>query len=96
MTPKLSYSEKLKRFRKGKQEEYARVILSDPQRVPLYQALRYPGVIIIMGDIRSGKTGLAHEIARILHQKKRLPAVVHMPQAPDNIRKKIQKSLEFL
>ena len=93
MTPKLSYSEKLKRFRKEKQDEYARVIISAPVKVPLYQALRFPGVVMIMGDIRSGKTALAHEIARVIHQKKNLPAVLHMPQAPDTVRKKIQKLL---
>ena len=93
MTPKVSFTEKLKRWRKDKQEDYARVIISAPVKVPLYQAMRFPGVTIIMGDIRSGKTALAHDIARQMHDRKKVPTVVHMPRTPEVIRKKIQKQI---
>jgi len=91
MTPKLSWSEKLKRHRKDKAEDYARSILEPPVKVPLYTALRFPGVTMIMGDIRSGKTGLAHEIANQMHARRGLPAVIHMPKAPVEIRRKVQR-----
>ena len=91
MTPKLSYSEKLKRYRREKAEDYARTILSPPKRVNLYSAMRYPGVAIIMGDIRSGKTGLAHEIANEFHTRRRLPAVLHLPMVDEKKRKRIQR-----
>ena len=93
MTPKLSWSEKLKRYRKDKAENYARSILEPPTKVPLYSALRFPGVYIIMGDIRSGKTGLAHEIANQMNQRRGIPAIIHMPKATQDIRRKIQRML---
>ena len=93
MTPTLSWSERLKRYRKEKADNYARTILSPPNKVGIYQAMRFPGVAVIMGDIRSGKTGLAHEIARQMHDRRGVPAVVHMPHTPETIRRRIQKQL---
>lgn len=46
---------------------------------------------MIMGDIRTGKTGLAHEIASQLHSRRRIPAVLHMPRADERLRKSVQK-----
>ncbi|HUV51908.1 MAG TPA: ATP-binding protein [Dehalococcoidia bacterium] len=93
MTPKLAWSEKLRRHRKDKAENYARAILEPPIRVPLYSALRFPGVVLIMGDIRAGKTALAHEIARLMNERRNLPAILHLPKVPDTIRRNIQKEL---
>lgn len=91
MTPKLSPTEKLKRYRQTKANQYAQAIISPPGKTKLYSALRHPGVIIIMGDIRSGKTGLAHEIANEMHKRRSLPAVIHVPQLMEQERKKIKK-----
>lgn len=91
MTPKISWAERLKRYRKGKAEDYAKTILSPPGKVNLYSAMRFPGVAIIMGDIRSGKTGLAHEIANEYHRRRHLPAVLHLPHLNESQRKAVQK-----
>jgi len=71
LTPKQSQTDKLKRYRKQKSEEYAQTILSTPQKTNLYSIVPYPGVVMIMGDIRTGKTGLAHEIANEMHRRSR-------------------------
>jgi hypothetical protein len=95
MTPKqVSWTEKLKRYRKDKAEEYAKTVLQPPPKSTLYQVLPFPGLILIMGDRRWGKTGLAHEIANQMNKHRGLPAVVHMPNVvPDNIRRRIQRLL---
>jgi len=91
MTPKESFSAKLKRYRQQKTDEYARVILSAPRKVPLYSAIPYPGVVMIMGDIRTGKTGLAHEIAHEMQKRHKLPAILHMPRMNEAQRKSLQR-----
>jgi|GEM_PF-1930084 len=90
---KKSWSDKLKQWRKDNEEHYAQTILSKPKKVSLYSILPFPGVVLIMGDRRMGKTGLAHEAAKQFHGRRGLPAVIHMPQVSENIRKKIQKLL---
>lgn len=90
MSPK-SWAEKLKGYRQNKSEDYAKTILSSPKKTNLYSSLRFPGVIIIMGDIRSGKTALAHEIAQGYHKRRDLPAVLHLPSLDEARRKKVQK-----
>jgi len=93
MTP-TSWTEKIKKWRKEKAEHYSRIIMSDPVKVPLRRILKYPGLILVMGDRRMGKTGIAHEIANKLHTEKGIPAVVHMPPSlPVPARAKIQKLL---
>lgn len=93
MTPKATWTERLKRWRQQNAEQYARTVMDTPIKLPLYQILPYPGVVLIMGDRRQGKTGLAHEATRQIHNRRRLPAVVHMPNVPDKIRRRIQKLL---
>ncbi len=90
---KTSWSEKLKKWRGEKQEEYAKAILSAPGKTTLYSVLPYPGVVLVMGGRRKGKTALAHEAAHQFHARRRIPAVVHLPNAPELIRRKIQKQL---
>ena len=93
MTPKLSWTEKLKRWRQQNAEQYALTVMADPRKVELYKVLPFPGVVLIMGDRRQGKTGLAHEAARKMHVRRGLPAVVHIPKVPEVTRRKIQKLL---
>lgn len=93
MTP-ISWTERLKRYRKAKAEEYAKIVLQPPPKTTLYRVIPYPGLILILGDRRMGKTGLAHEMANQVHNRRGLPTVVHMPRVvPEDIRKRIQKHL---
>lgn len=91
MTPKQTPSQKLKKYRQTKADQYANAIISLPEKIRLYSALRHPGVIIIMGDIRSGKTGLAHEIANEMHKHRRLPAAIHVPQLMEQERRQLKR-----
>ena len=91
MTPKESQTNKLKKYRQQKADEYAKVILSPPRKSSLYSVIPYPGVVMIMGDIRKGKTALAHEIASQMHNKRGLPAILHMPKMEDKLRRSLEK-----
>ncbi len=46
---------------------------------------------MIMGDIRSGKTGLAYEIANEMHKRREIPAAIHVPQLMEPERKRLKK-----
>ena len=91
MTPKQSQTDTLRNYRKRKSEEYARIILSVPRKTALYSAIPYPGVVMIMGDIRTGKTALAHEIANGVHSRRKLPAILHMPRMDEKQRASFQR-----
>ena len=91
MTPKPSWAQKLKTYRDKQSSEYARTILATPQKASLYSLIPYPGVVMIMGDIRTGKTGLAHEIANELHTRRGLPAILHMPRMKETQRRTLQR-----
>jgi len=91
LTPKESQSNKLKRYRQQKADEYAKAILSPPRKASLYSLIPYPGVVMIMGDIRTGKTGLAHEIANVMHSRRDLPAILHLPRVDEKLRKDVQR-----
>lgn len=86
-----SQTNKLKKERQKKSDEYARVILSTPRKVQLYSVIPYPGVVMIMGDIRTGKTGLAHQIANLMHGRRHLPAILHMPRMNEKQRKSLDR-----
>jgi len=88
-----NWVEMLKGWRKEKAEQYAKAILSPPTATTLYKALPRPGVVLIMGHRRKGKTGLAHQAANLYHKVYGAPAVVHLPHIPEPLRKKIQKLL---
>ena len=91
MTPKPNWTQKLKAYRDKQSSEYARTILATPQKASLYSLIPYPGVVMIMGDIRTGKTGLAHEIANELHTRRGLPAILHMPRMKETQRRTLQR-----
>jgi len=84
---------RLKKLRQKKSDEYARAILSVPEKAKLSSIIPYPGVVMIMGDIRTGKTGLAHEIASMMHSRRDLPAILHMPNIDEKLRKSVQHLL---
>lgn len=89
-----TYSEKMKKWHKGKEEEYARAIMEKPAKTTILRCINLPLVVLIMGSRRFGKTATAHEIAVQLHRSKKVPAMVHLPpSAPVHIRSKIQNLL---
>ena len=87
------FTEKLKKWRHDHQEQYARTIVESPKETQLYSALPFPGVVLILGDRRMGKTATAHEGANLMHKRRGLSAVIHMPHVPENIRRGIQRLL---
>lgn len=90
---KLSYSEKLKRWRAKHEEEYARVIMEPPLQTTLMRAIPHPGLVLIMGAKGKGKSALAHGIAHEFNKRKGLPAVMHLPTMPEDLRKDVKKLL---
>ncbi len=95
MTPKKKdWTAELKKLRNGKAENYAKTILTDPAKTTMTRALPFPGVELIMGHRRRGKSGLAHRIAEEYHKRKKVGAVLHLPAyVPIAMRKDVQKLL---
>jgi len=52
------FTEKLKKWRHDHQEQYAKTIIEMPKEMQLYSMLPFPGVVLVMGDRRMGKTAL--------------------------------------
>ena len=63
------------------QEHYAQILMNPPEHTTLLQALPFPGVAVIMGRKRRGKSALAHAIAEKLQQTRHCQAVLHLPTA---------------
>lgn len=84
---------KLKSWRKRHEDEYARVLLGKTKPTSLSQVFTVPGLVLVMGDVGSGKTGLAHKAAEVIHDKKNMPAVLHLPKT---VSKKIKKDVKTL
>jgi len=79
MTPKLSFTEKLKQWRQGQDETAAKAIMSPPAKTTLLRAIPFSGVIIILGARGRGKSGVAYEIMDKYHSTKRLCGAVLLP-----------------
>ena len=91
---KKSFLDKLRQWRKDKEEQYARAIMETPAKSTILKAISHPGVVLIMGRRRNGKTATAHKIAEEFHRSKHLPAMVHLPPTtPQQVRENIQKRL---
>ena len=89
-----SFLDKLKDWRRDKEEQYARAIMSKPEKTTILRSMSLPGVVLIMGSRRYGKTATAHEIASELHKSRKVPAMVHLPpSALQATRQRIQKIL---
>lgn len=89
----MSWTERLKRYRQDESEKYAKAILSEPDHIDLFRSLRFPGMVIIVGDIRAGKSGLAHRIAELMHEKRGLPCCLHLPMLSPQRAHKLQRKL---
>ena len=91
---KKSFLDKLKAWRRDKEEQYAHAIMEKPEKSTILKCIQLPGVVLIMGRRRYGKTATAHEIAAEMHKSKKVPAMVHLPPStPQEIRQKIQTLL---
>lgn len=93
MVPTKSWSERLKTWRKKHDEDYAKAVMAPPEHATILKAIPIPGVILIMGAKGKGKSALAHGIAEKIHSTRHMDAVLHLPTAPADIVKKIQKLL---
>lgn len=88
MTPKQSWSDKLKAWQKGQDEATARALMSPPAKRVLMSAVPETGVVIIMGCRGSGKSAMAHEIMAQVHARRNmggallLPSIVKKPRLP--------------
>ncbi|MDD5510661.1 MAG: hypothetical protein PHI12_07625 [Dehalococcoidales bacterium] len=79
MVPAVSWTERLKKWERNKDEQFARAILSKPEITTISKEIPFPGTVVIMGDRRKGKTGLAFEIMDYLHSKRDLPGCLFLP-----------------
>ncbi len=93
MAKKSDWNGKLKEWRQSHSERYAKAILEPPEKTTLFKAIPYPGCVLIMGRRRYGKSGLAHEIVHRFHDRCDCPAVLHLPNVPEKMRRKVQKLL---
>lgn len=89
-----SFAEQLKQRRREKEEGYSRVIMEPPTPTTILKSMPFPGVILIMGTRRYGKTGVAHEIGAQMHKARGVPVMVHLPKTtPEALRRQIQRLL---
>jgi len=87
---KPKWADKLKQWRRDHSESYAKTILDRPVEISMAKLIPLPGVILLMGARGMGKTGEAHSIAVDLHRRRNIPAVIHLPNADDKMRRKVQ------
>jgi len=92
LTPKQSWSQKLKQWQKGQDEATARVLMSPPKKITIFRAIPFPGVIVILGARGSGKSGLAYDIMDRFHNVKHLGGATLMPQAVSKTKRKLLPS----
>ncbi len=87
-----TYIDRIREWRQGKEEAYARAIMETPEQSTLLKCIPYPGVVLIMGSRRFGKTGTAHEIGEQEHRSRHVPVMLHLPPTtPAQVRTRIQK-----
>jgi len=67
--------------------KWAKALLSPPNRRTLRQVITMPGVILIMGDYGTGKTGLAMQIMDDFHTRKGIAGAVCYPEKPTKLRR---------
>ena len=86
-------AEQLREWRKAHEDRYARAILSDPPKSSISETVPYPGLVVILGDVGSGKSGLAHEIAWNFYKKRKIQATIHLPRSNPKLKTKAKKIL---
>lgn len=94
MAPRANAIERLHKWRQDKEKQYARAVMSVPEKSTLLKCIPFPGVVLIMGRRGYGKSATGHEIAGRLHNARHVRAMVHLPpSAPPEVRKRIQRLL---
>ena len=90
-----AWAEKLRRWEKGQTEEFAKVFLGPPQKITLLKAIPKVGVVVIMGDIRKGKSGLGYEIMDMVHQRRGMGGAVFLPMIAEDktMQRRVKKLL---
>lgn len=90
---KPTWNDRLKKWRQDHEEEYARTIMTVPERTTILKAFPFPGTILLMGAKRKGKSALAHAVAEKFHHARNIPAVLHLPP---NISLKLRQDIQKL
>lgn len=94
MSPKLL--QRLKDWQTKHKERWAKALLGKPRESTLRKVIHFPGVLIIMGSRRSGKTGLAMEIMDDFHTRKNIPGAVCYPQRLAKLRKLLPRWVKIV
>jgi hypothetical protein len=92
-THQRGWASKLKEWRQKHSDDYAKKLLATPAKVNLFSTLPFPGIILIMGMRRHGKTALACRAAHEAHERKGIAAALHLPGVPADLRRRIQTLL---
>jgi len=91
---KKTFLDQLRTWRKDKEEQYARTVMEPPIKSTILKLFRLPGIALILGSRRFGKTASAHKIGETLHNHYGVRVMVHLPKStPIEIKRKIQKLL---
>lgn len=94
MVKKKTFLDQLRKWRKEKEEEYARVTMERPEKSTILKLFSLPDVTLILGKRREGKTGTAHKVAEDMHKHRGVRAMVHLPPSTSpEVKKRIQKLL---
>lgn len=92
--PADTWNEKLKERRQEHADSYARAMLVPPTPTTFNNILPNPGVILLMGERRMGKSGTAHAVAQDAHDRLHMPRVLHLPShIKKTVTEKIRKLL---
>lgn len=100
MTPKLATKKpnnkkkpttQLAEWKAGWSDKFASALLAKPEPISMSKALRRPGVIMIMGHLGSGKTGLACYLMDWVHEHKGLQGVYYLPPHLQQMKQAVQK-----
>ncbi len=91
---KKNFLNQLRKWRKDKEEQYAKAIMERPEKSTIRKLFSLPDVTLLMGERRFGKTATAHKIAEDMYRSRKVRTMVHLPpSAPLEIRRRIQKLL---
>lgn len=91
-----TWTKKLAHWRTKHRERIAKAVLSKPTVTTMGRLLKSVGVILIMGDRRAGKSGLAFKIQEHFHDKKGLPGAVCYPHTNRKLRRLLPKWIKIV
>jgi hypothetical protein len=82
---------KLADWRTKHKEKLAKALLSEPTQTTIGRLIKPTGVVLIMGDRRSGKSVTAFSIMEYFHDKKGIKGAVCYPQMNKKLRRLLPK-----